>query len=419
MGAGEAMERWDGAQATVLREISELQACLREHAARGAALDQAREAAEREARATLQRAVRVRDDLQRTRAARVAAEQVRVDMQRELARLRAHHHDILTSTVWRASWPLRRLGALLPARLRRLLRPAPAKLPAPDEAWDAVADASPRPRPSELFRARDPAWVDPSERPAFTRLREGTPRGRIAVVAHIFYTDLWPEITAAIGNLTEPFDLFVTLVAGAAEDLAPTVRQAWPFAHILVVDNHGRDIVPFLEILRTGVLFRYELVCKLHTKRSLWHEDGDAWRRGLIGGVLGSTSVARTIPAAFRADPKLGLVVADGHIYAGREMWAGNDRHLLPLLRHFGMNRTTYDTSFAGGSIFWIRAGLLRGLAELELGFDEFECEPLGADGNMVHAVERMVSVICYHAGATIRQTGTIMRAAVARTETA
>ena len=397
------------------RRYAELQDSLREQAARAAASAQARDASERRAREIARLHEPVRAALARVNAQLAADEHARLEAEADLATLRIRHQLVVSSTSWRMTWPVRRLGALLPEWLRRGRRQAVVATPAPSIPIDPV----PQPRPSDLFRAHDQAWTEPAERPEFARLRDLAPRGRIAVVAHVYYPDLWPEIAVAIGNLAEPFDLFVTLVAGAADGLAPAVRESWPFARVMVVDNHGRDIVPFIEIIRTGVLFRYELVCKLHTKRSFWHEDGDAWRQSLIGGVLGSPSVARAVTAAFRADPDLGLVVADGQIYSGRELWVGNEKHLLRLFRHFGMDRSAYDKSFAGGSIYWIRAGLLRGLADLHLGFDDFEIEPLDADGSMAHAVERLVSLICYHAGATIKPTSAVMQPAGAWTERA
>jgi lipopolysaccharide biosynthesis protein len=276
----------------------------------------------------------------------------------------------------------------------------------------APATSSPRPQPvapSERLRILDPIWVELSSRREFRSLGEIEPRGRLAVVAHLYYPDLWDEISAAIANIEEPFDLFITLVAGAADGLAGAIRQRWPFAHVLTVENHGRDILPFLAILQSGVLFRYELTCKLHTKRSHWHGQGDAWRRNLIGGVLANPRAVRRILAAFRTMPDLGMVVANGEVYSGRELWVGNEKHLLPLLQAWGLDRSAFDSSFAGGSIFWIRSAVLQAVRELRLGFDDFEPEPIGKDGSMAHAVERLISLACYDAGMTIKETGAIL----------
>ena len=250
----------------------------------------------------------------------------------------------------------------------------------------------------------------PRDRAQFRSLRSSSPRGRIAVVVHVYYPDLWSELSSAISTIDEPFDLFVTLVANRADTLRPKIVETWPFAHVLTVDNHGRDILPLLSLTRTGVLFRYALVCKLHTKRSDWHEDGEAWRRELIDGVLGSTVLVRTILGAFDTQPDLGMVVADGHMYSGPERWEGNREHLIRLFAYLKMDESEFEKPFAGGSIFWIRPALLRLVSDLPFEPDEFEPEPLGSDGNLVHAIERLISLACYEAGMTIKESGAVIR---------
>jgi Rhamnan synthesis protein F/Methyltransferase domain len=249
---------------------------------------------------------------------------------------------------------------------------------------------------------------EPWELPEFVALRKSKPRGFIAVVVHIYHVDIWPEISDAIRNIEEPFDLFITLVLGSADSLAEDIRSAWPFSHVIVVDNRGRDVLPFVSLLQTGVLFRYELMCKVHTKRSLWHEDGNTWRRQLVGGILGSRSQVRSILRSFRADPDLGLVVADGHLYSGRFLWAQNKVHLARLFAHFGMDEREFDRSFAGGNMFWVRPSLLRAICGLALRVEDFEPEPLGQDGCLAHALERLFSLLCYEAGMSIKETSAL-----------
>jgi hypothetical protein len=390
-------------------ELADLRARWQALAERAAALEQARDASHQRAASLRERLGPATERLTRGLADLAAAERANAEAAAQVADLRVRTRLVMSSAVWRASWPLRAIGRALPSWLRGARRTLPGV------GTPAVSPVLPA---SAVFRAADPGWTEPGTRDSFTALAELRPDRRVAVVAHIFYPDLWPELADAIDRLDEPFDLFVTLVRGAADALAPTVRDRWPFAHVIVVDNHGRDILPFLELLRTGVLLRYELICKLHTKRSLWHEDGEAWRRDLIGGVLGSPEVARGVPAAFRADPTLGLVVADAHLYSGRVLWLGNERHLTRLFKPFGITRAAFDRSFAGGSMFWLRAGALRGLAELDLRFDDFECEPLPADGSMAHAVERLVSLLCYREGMTVRRTGDVLAHVSQTTET-
>ncbi len=331
----------------------------------------------------------------------------------EKERLSAKLADILKSRSWKVTAPVRRISEKLRsaaaspvpeiavpeiAASPELLRPAPA-------AYDVPLLPETPVEPSARFRSENPAWIEPQKRPEFIRLRSMVPAARIAVVLHLYYIDLWQEIAAALLNISEPFDLFVTLVAGASEDIAPSIEAAFPNANILILDNHGRDILPFLELLRSGVLFRYELLCKLHSKRSAWREGGEEWRQHLIRGILGNPETVNQVLRAFDSDADLGMVVADHQLFEGREYWAANEARLMQLFPKIGLTQASFEKSFAGGSIFWIRPLLLRSIEALGLGFDDFEPEPIGNDGTTAHAVERLISLVCHDAGMHIEQT--------------
>jgi lipopolysaccharide biosynthesis protein/GT2 family glycosyltransferase len=242
--------------------------------------------------------------------------------------------------------------------------------------------------------------------PDLFELRGLQPRGNIAVVLHLYYPDLWDEMRRAIERISQRFDLFVTLVRGASEHMRTVVKRAFPDAYVFDFENRGRDIGPFLVLLQSGVLFRYELVCKLHTKRSPHEEDGDTWRRTLVDGVLGSSYQIDQIVSSFQSDPDLGIIVADGNIYCAYEHWASNKQWLSKLLPRVGISPDVEERAFPGGSVFWIRSFLLRTLAGVRLGLDDFEPEPLQVDGGMAHAVERMFGLICEDAGMRVVERG-------------
>ena len=110
--------------------------------------------------------------------------------------------------------------------------------------------------------------------------------GRIAVVLHLQDADLWPEFEKTVSSISEPFDLFVNLSTRNVE-VEARVEKAFPHAQLLHFENRGGDALPFVVLINSGVLFRYELVCKIHTNRSSHRVDGDHRRRVLINGVLG------------------------------------------------------------------------------------------------------------------------------------
>jgi len=152
------------------------------------------------------------------------------------------------------------------------------------------------------------------------------PHGRIAVVLHLFDVDLWPEMREAIERICHPFDLFVSLTKGSSDHMRDVIKESFPDPLIFDFEDHDRDIGPFIVFLQSGALFRYELVCKLHTKRSPHLDNGDAWRRTLIDGVLGSSRLIDQIIASFRADPSFWLA-----FFLPQHCRIGRDRGSLGL----------------------------------------------------------------------------------------
>ena len=104
--------------------------------------------------------------------------------------------------------------------------------------------------------------------------------------------------------------------------------------------NRGRDVLPFVHLVNAGVLDGYAAVCKLHTKRSPHREDGDTWRRHLIGDILPEGRTGATL-ARFLALPDAGDL--------------GRRRPALPLARMVGLN------AGAGGAAPRPRRGPPRG----------------------------------------------------------
>ncbi len=381
---------------------------------------------------TTQRVEMLRQELtaSRRRNEELAAESLSLRSERDHYAL--HFNAITQSTAWKATLPVRMVAATLSSGMRQGLRSAArtgwrltglkrrglataAKgtpvstpkladgslvLPAPE-----ISKANEQ-RPSDVQRTQNPAWTEPNERPDFVRLRGHRSTAGIAVVAHVFYADLWPEMAEAIRNVTEPFDLFVTLVTGATDSLAPAIRDQFPNAFVLCVDNHGRDIFPFLALARTGALFDYEFICKIHSKRSLYREGGDEWRRHLINGILGTPAQVQSILTVMRSDPDLGIVVADGQIFGGRTFWISNEERSRELFRDIGLNSSAFERDFVGGSMYWIRPLILRAINALNLGYDDFEPEPLSNDGYTAHTVERLFSIVCHDAGMRAAESG-------------
>ena len=228
----------------------------------------------------------------------------------------------------------------------------------------------------------------------------------VAVVAHVYYEEAWPDIAGALRGLTVPFDLIVTTVAGR-ERLIETIVKTYPNAEIEVVENRGRDVGPFLALLERGRLDRYRYVCKIHGKKS---SDGGRktymgamWRRRLLFDLLGAPGAADAAIAMFERDPSIGMIgprvfrlPKEG--YAEDLSWSSNRAMTLKIAGRMGVPADAFKLDFFGGTMFWVRPEALKPLRDLRLAADMPNESGL-IDGGLPHAIERVAPTAVLVAG--------------------
>lgn len=228
---------------------------------------------------------------------------------------------------------------------------------------------------------------------------------RVAVLVHVYYPELFPELIAKLANLPVPFDLIVTNASGT--ELA--IDAGLPELHrsiVLEVPNRGRDILPMATVVNAGLLDPYDLVLKLHTKRSAWraeHADFDGssgadWRAGFLDELIGSRQRVEAILGTFAADRRLGLLTSSGNL-VGPEHWGGDEHVVRQLLRRLQLGLQPSRLRFPAGSMYWIRGFLLQGLRALDLSPLDFEPEHGLIDGTTAHALERIVGILTRETG--------------------
>src|SRR5271166_3632020 len=234
--------------------------------------------------------------------------------------------------------------------------------------------------------------------------REGP--NAVAIVAHIYYEDTWPDIAGALRRLAVPFDLIVTTVPGR-EPLAEAIRRDFPDADIDSMENRGRDVGPFLTLLERGRLDRYRYVCKVHGKKS---SDGGRksymgaiWRRRLLFDLFGAPGLANTIVDMFERDPSVGMIGPRAfrlprENYSEELSWSANRAMVLELAERMGVPSDQFRLDFFGGTMFWVRPEALKPLRDLRLSSALPEEQGL-IDGGLAHAIERVFSTSVVAAG--------------------
>ena len=232
---------------------------------------------------------------------------------------------------------------------------------------------------------------------------------KIAVMAHIYYTDLFEEICSYLNHI--PFEYTLFLSVTSEHDVAMVKKMAKKTlntkGHLIVkeVPNCGRDIAPML-VAFGPELKQFDIFCHIHTKKST-HGDtfhfGRQWRRYLLDTLLGSKNKINAVMAQFAADDQVGIIYPE--TFPGLPYWAHtwlSNRHVAPpLLSRMGISNIDYNLyiDFPAGSMFWARVGAITPLLDLNLRYDDFPEESGQTDNTLQHVIERCLVFSANSAG--------------------
>jgi hypothetical protein len=231
-----------------------------------------------------------------------------------------------------------------------------------------------------------------------SRLDHVAKRHDTAVILHVFYPELWPEICSYLSAFGGDFDLFVTMPVGVPLP-EERILGSFPDAFIYRCDNRGRDIAPFLAVLSAILPLRYRHLCKLHTKRSTHRQDGDRWRQDMLEKLIGSAGLIALARRAFDENALLGILAPQGHVVPSAFYWGSNAGNVARLAEWAGIPFDDHPFSFAAGSMFWFRPEALSGVAKMNVSASDFEVEEGQTDGTLAHAFERFFGLFALRGG--------------------
>ena len=217
----------------------------------------------------------------------------------------------------------------------------------------------------------------------------------IAIVVHVFYIDVWKEITEYLEQLDMAYDLYVSVPESISESDISGMIKEYPNMHIYMTENRGRDVLPFLQIMNIIGIDTYNYICKLHTKKTNDSALGNVWRKLLYFDLLGSTTIVNTVLDLFNQNSDIGIVTGKNTILDSERYDYGNTTKIDKLIEMSGF---TFDDEyfFAGGTMFWIRPVLLSPVVKLfQNDLLDFEEESGQKDHTLAHAIERYFGIVC------------------------
>lgn len=283
----------------------------------------------------------------------------------------------------------RRLARRVASGVRRRLTPAQA----PEAVVTPLAGGYERveiPFCADTIRraaAEDHAILLPCKEPVTAR------PWRTAIVAHVFYPELLPEVLAGAACVPGGADLLISTdtAAKAAAIEAGCRGYAQGRVTVRVMTNRGRDIAPAFVGYRDE-LRRYDACLHVHTKKSPHAADKLAgWRKHLYASLMGSEALVTAIFSLMQ-QAHAGLVYPQ-YLPALRESinWGADYGPAQQLLHGMGiaLDYRTQLLEFPAGSMFWFRPDALEPLLSMDLSFEDFPQEAGQIDGTLAHAIER------------------------------
>lgn len=212
----------------------------------------------------------------------------------------------------------------------------------------------------------------------------------LAVVIHVFYPDVLEVLVAAL-SLHRP--ALGTVYVTCRAEIAPEVRWLMDISglsfRVIVTENRGRDVRPFLQVIDQVARDGHGAILKLHTKKSPHRHDGNVWAADLFRTLLLPRAV-RLARQALGIEQNVGLIAPAGHILPISPFIGENSAVLAGLAGETGISLAeTRSDAFSAGTMFYIATPAAQMLAaSLHDGFEE---EAAQTDGTRAHGIERLV----------------------------
>jgi lipopolysaccharide biosynthesis protein len=234
---------------------------------------------------------------------------------------------------------------------------------------------------------------------------------KIGVVAHFFYLEQAKTIAEFLKHIPFEFVLYASVSEEQESEMRSLLQAVFPGKKIVLrmVPDRGFDIAPFVDEFK-DCYTAYDLVLKVHTKKSSHVEWLRDWCSYLLKNLIGSSDIVRSIVKMFQNDEKLGIIypevipsLKDSLI---DDPWQENWKVCRDLSVRLGLSvKKDQHLNFPAGSMFWFKPKALEQLFKLRLKTEDFpQGRRIRRNGTLAHAIERLFVLIAEKQGFSARQ---------------
>lgn len=241
---------------------------------------------------------------------------------------------------------------------------------------------------------------DVYESDAFTKALEVRGSADLAVVIHLYYPEMKNVFFEKLKNISHlKYDLFITLPETKA-DKQSIIEEIFPKAHIALVPNCGRDVLPFVQVMKKIRKYGYTKVLKLHSKRSPHRKDGEEWRDKILDSLLPANEQTVKDIQRFLNRKKTAIIGPSGEYVSLLVNFSATGHYLKNLVGKIidtklagELVSTSDEYGFFAGTMFWARVDALDPVID-SVAIGDFEPELGQEDSTLAHALERLLNVI-------------------------
>lgn len=225
---------------------------------------------------------------------------------------------------------------------------------------------------------------------------------RLLVHLHIHYYNQISYFLEKLSNISGyEWDLFIT-EAHHDKNIEPMFSKLGVDTYYLETDNIGYDIWPFIKVIKSVDLDKYDLVIKLHTKNRRDGRckvngivfNGYSWRNELVNSLLRTRKHFRRLVEMFTRDSSIGLICSD-LLYCRKSPKRAEDNLMLSNeIERLGLHNM--GDYFCAGTMFMARISIYRFLQSDKVSCALFSSGQscTGATDSMSHVYERILSMI-------------------------
>ena len=233
---------------------------------------------------------------------------------------------------------------------------------------------------------------------------------KTALIMHLYYMDLLEESVHYASAMPEDADIRVFT---CSEENRKKISEAFSVlknpVEVRVTQNRGRDVGSLL-VGAADLQEQYDLICFYHDKKTNHLQPLTAGKSSAYltaACALSSACYVRNVISYFEENPLTGMLSGMTPNHAGflgllGMEWGPNYPLTKQLAEELGFRVPLSEDHIPAvglGNVFWYRTKALAPMFRKKWQYTDFPEEPVGIDGTVLHAMERLYPFAVQEAG--------------------